>query len=314
MVQSGGEKSQLPLWPLQSEGLRWSVSRHRRLVDCLRKYYYHDIASAGGWHADAPSETRHLYVLRGLRSRFMWVGEVVHSLIELALTAMRRREEVHAQALIERGTRMMRAQYAESLQGIYRDNPGQGFGLMEHEFGEKLAKEVWQGERQRMEVCVRNFFALPIVQQIAETPAWRWLALESVGSFELQGATVVVKPDFAWRDFQENVVLIDWKTGRALHDEGKLQLGAYAMFAQRAWGLRTERLRAQLVYLESGNIVESQLTTADLQSAEEIIVQSLAEFKKYSDHHLRIEDFPKTDDIQKCRHCAFRRLCQREQT
>ncbi|MEZ4270358.1 MAG: hypothetical protein R3C68_02630 [Myxococcota bacterium] len=106
---------QLHLWSDEEpDKLRWSLSRDRRFADCRRRYYLHHFGSRGGHLPDAPPAVRELYMLKALSNRYMWVGEVVHSLIEMALGGWRRGERVPANGLIERGTRMMRAQYAES--------------------------------------------------------------------------------------------------------------------------------------------------------------------------------------------------------
>ncbi len=193
---------QLHLWPEDQPGdrFKWSISRDKRLRDCARKYYLQHYASRGGWHANAAADVRQLHILKHLQNRFMWVGGVVHAMIELALTGWRRGETVPVEALVERGTRRMRAQYAESIQGVYRQHPAAACGLVEHEYTEDVSRDEWKTMRDRMERCLRTFFGLSLTRTIRETPPWRWLALESMGSFDIDGATVLVKADFACRN------------------------------------------------------------------------------------------------------------------
>ncbi len=310
---------QLHLWGQEKPGdrLRWSVSRHKRLHDCLRKYYLFHFASRGGMQPGATRRQRELTVLRSLRTRHMWVGEIVHEMVELALNAWRRNDEVPLEALIERGIRTMRAQYAESLQGVYRDRPMAAVGLTEHEYKEQVSRDEWRARRDLMESCLRNFFALPMVEEIRALPRWRWLAVESAGSFELDGATVYVRPDFAWRDEDDRVVMVDWKTGQPRPEDEDLQLAVYGIFAQRNWGLGSDHLRTVAAYLASGELRERKVEVGDLQAAEARITVSLDQMRSLGtrieavDTPETLARFPTTDDLDQCTRCPFRRVCNR---
>ena len=118
-------------------------------------------------------------------------------------------------------------------------------------------------------IFLRTFFELPLTQEILGVPVWRWLALESSGSFELAGATVVVKPDFAWRDEEDHVVLVDWKTGLPREADELLQLSTYGLYAQRSWGLKNEHMLGQIAYLATGKVKEYQITREQLDTAQE---------------------------------------------
>lgn len=305
-------QNQLHLWPEETQGgrLPWSVTRDKRLRTCARRYYlYHYGIRAA--RAAGPADEHELTVLKQLRNRYMWVGEIVHELIELALSAWRRGENVPVESLVERGTRRMRAQYAESLQGVYRERPSEACGLVEHEYREELSRDEWKAQRDRMATCVRNFFALPLVSEVRAVPSWRWLALESGGSFELDGATVIVKPDFAWRNDADEVVLVDWKTGRPRPDDERLQLAVYAAYATRAWGARVGALRALVVYLESAEVVEVPLDAETLAWGEQATrdsIRAMRELAQYTTEPLR---FALTEDAGACALCAFKRLCGR---
>lgn len=290
--------------------LTWSVTRDKRLRTCLRRYYLHHYASRGGAAKTADRDTRELYVLKHLRNRYMWVGEIVHEMIELALTALRRGDDVAVDALAERGTRRMRAQYSESIQGMYRDNPVLKYAFFEHEYREDISREEWRTQRDRMEQCLRTFEALPLLSVIRGTPAFRWLALESAASFELEGATIVVKPDFAFRDSDDQVVLVDWKTGKPRLDDEKLQLAVYAAYAKRAWGVAPVT-RALLVYLETNDVVEIGLTEADLEWGETQVRESVKQMRELSAGEPTIERFPMTEDVSRCALCSFKRVCKR---
>lgn len=310
---------QLELWPEEAPGerLSWSWSRDQRLRACARRYYLHHFGSRGGFEPGAPRAAREAYVLRNLQTRHMWVGKVVHELIELTLGAWRRGERVDLDGLVERGTRRMRAQYAESIQGVYWERPHAACGLLEHEYGEPIPRHEWQAQRDRMERCVRAFFALPIVPDIQRMPPWRWLSVEALGSFELDGATVVVRPDLAWRNATGRVVIVDWKTGRPRPEEERLQLATYGLYARRNWGVGDDGLTALVVHLDAdegaGHVTEHALGPADLAAAEALARASVASMRALASGggSPDPERFAMTDDRDRCRLCVFRRLCGR---
>lgn len=306
--------AQLHLWGDEEPGdrLRWSISRDKRMQHCLRKYYLFHYASRGALQPGASALARQLFVLRSLRNRYMWVGEVVHHMIELAMGAFSRGEEVSVEDLIERGTQTMRAHYVESMQGVYWDRPIKAVGLMEHEYQEPISREEWRAQRDSMEQCLRHFFALPLTERIRALPRWRWLALESGGTFEINGAQVMVRPDFAWREEDDRVVMVDWKTGLPRPEDEQLQLAVYGLFARRTWGLGADHMQAVIAYLRTGEVRVWEINTTDLEAAEQRIQQSLARMRALAaaGDAGDLEAFPLAKP-DKCGLCGFRRVCQR---
>jgi hypothetical protein len=75
--------------PAFANDFSWSKSRHEKLQECLRSYYFYYYRSWGGWEAAAPKEVRELYVLKKLGNRYAWAGSVVHDAIKDALLDMR---------------------------------------------------------------------------------------------------------------------------------------------------------------------------------------------------------------------------------
>ena len=67
----------------------WSKSRDSLFSECRRKYYFNHYGFWGGWKIDAPKEVRELYILKNLISKEMWVGQVVHKIIENVLSQLK---------------------------------------------------------------------------------------------------------------------------------------------------------------------------------------------------------------------------------
>ena len=68
----------------------WSVSRDNLFRECLRKYYFSYYGYWGGWQQDAPERTRMIYILKQLKNRPIWIGQVVHSCIARSLQNLSR--------------------------------------------------------------------------------------------------------------------------------------------------------------------------------------------------------------------------------
>jgi hypothetical protein len=136
-----------------------------------------------------------------------------------------------------------------------------------------------------------------------------------MGSFELDGASIVVKPDFAWRDEAEAVHVVDWKTGRARLEEDRQQVALYGLFARNAWGLRDQALCGHVAYLDGGEVHAFVVTDAELAAVEQFVRDSLHQMRKLAgvvpDGDLDPPAFPRTDDLATCRLCPFRRPCGR---
>lgn len=313
----GQMTEQMHFWPTQAvpERLRWSVSRARRLDVCARRYYLHHYASVGGKRAAPGTLAREAYILKQLSNRYMWVGNIVHSLAEFALTTWRRGGDVDVEDLIEKGDRRMRAEFSTSAARQFLARPGEAFGLVEHAYNEPVPVEAWREIRARMERCVRHFYTLPIVKTARGLLPLDWLALETIGSFPLGGATIVVVPDVAWRSAKGQVILVDWKSGK-VGEADAFQLAVYGLFAHRVWGPPEANVVAHDVYLDGGEVRSFELTPADLEAAEHRIVASVTRMQaltaRQQGQAVDAERFAKTEDLTACSHCSFRRLCDRE--
>ena len=297
--------------------LNWSYSRAKRLRSCHRKYYYYHYESLRGRHKDSPAHRREMFVLRGLVNRFEWVGEVVHHAVEDFLTSERQGKRVDTALLIQNITKKMRLQYLESSQKRYREHPGRAFGLFEHEYDAPLSKQDWQQVHERMEMCLDQFKNLPLLTEIQASAGANWLALENYSRFKIEQTTIVLKPDIAWRTPEGDLMLVDWKTGKAYPDDENLQLGIYGLFLARYWGHNARHILGTIVYLESGGSRQVNLDPALRNRALQEIQASGKLMRKLDDRVLDIHEdellaaFPQTNDCQTCKFCVFKRLCSR---
>jgi hypothetical protein len=199
--------------------------------------------------------------------------------------------------------------------GYWRDPKG-CVGLVEHEYADPVANEEWKGLWDAViEGSLRTFLSSDTLARIQRIPREHWLTVDELDHFVFEGTKVWVAIDFAYRDPEGRVHLLDWKTGRE-REVDHVQLGIYALYAQQKWGVAPEQVMGGLVYLQSGgDRVNVQVDAAALESCREAMRGSIAAMKERLDDASRnlasAERFPLPEARDGCRHCPFRRPCGR---
>jgi hypothetical protein len=295
----------------------WSKSRHERFRECRRAYYYQYYGSWGGWTAEAGSPARELYVLKKLSTRWQWAGSVVHDALRRMLRRARATGRFDSmENLLASARARARMQWSSSRDKSYwRETTGM-CGLVEHEYGDPVAEEEWKRIYEEViEGSLRAFYDGPILPEIRETPADRWLAVDELDSWTFEGVKVWVALDFAFRDADGQTQILDWKTGKE-RGVDHTQVAVYALYAMQKWGIPLARLAAGLVYLGAGGErVEAKADPAALGACEEEMRQSIQAMRELLDdpaeNAARIEQFPRTEEKEVCRRCTFRRPCGR---
>lgn len=307
----------------------WSASRDGAFQRCLRQYWWQYYGSWGGWDRGAPGEAREAYTLKNLATRWAWVGTAVHEAIEGIL---RRRlappapqglafEPVPSAARsveeeVEALTAHMRDQFRESREGHYRARPKKAFGLVEHEYADPVPRAEWQAMSDKAREALRSFLTSAVYARILASDPALWLPIEHLGQFSFEGTPVWAVLDFALRTPEGAVEIYDWKTGAVDPAGNRPQLVCYALYVQAAHGVPPERTTTQLVYLGKTLEVHAvHVAPADIAEVGAGMRASIAAMRsRLKDPARNVavrEDFPLTDDLEKCRVCSFRRLCHR---
>ena len=300
----------------------WSKSRHEKLSECLRAYYFYYYRSWGGWEQSAPQPVRELYVLKKLGNRFTWAGNVVHDTIKQALLDLRAGRPVTPERSIERAHHLMRSDYRFSAVRSYWKERGRRdfFGLAEHEYEENVSPAQWKDNWESARAALGWFFQSRWVALARSLRPEQWLEVDSrsfdESVFYLDGVKVFALPDFAFRDTDGTCVVVDWKTGRAREGYDEQVLG-YALFCAGRHGVPVERVRAALVYLNEGQEHEVQVDAQAVESFTAHFRASVARMRELlvdaAANVPRSEDsFPLTDNLATCARCVFRRPCGRQ--
>jgi len=279
----------------------WSVSRHDTFATCRRRYYYSYYAAL-----EDPEVRR----LKRLSALPLWAGNVVHETIETflkehdALPLPEAREALVHAAVHDR----MASEWHESEAGSER------FRLFEHEYGVEVSaddKKIAVGTVMR---SLRHFFRSPSLQDAFAAGRERWLSVEDLASFGVDGVTVLLRMDLAFRDVENRVVIVDWKTGQREGRFSEVQLAGYALYAaEQGWVRSPDELRTELAYLAVPRYVRRRIADTQLQRARDFVRRSAESMRALlvdvEANRARIEDFPMIDRPRVCRRCNFRRLC-----
>lgn len=296
--------------PLKNE-FSWSKSRHGKLEECARAYYYHYYGSWGGWERGAAALTKELYTLKKLTTRKAWAGSVVHDAIAEVLAeiqAGRTPEPARTRnAVLER----MRREFRESRAQDYRRR--KAFGLQEHEYAEDVAPEEWKANADAVDACLAAFFSSRFPKVAAELSEAQWLPIDELGSFPFEGTKIYAAPDFAYRTAEGGAVVVDWKTGLARQSDHEQLLG-YALFAEAVWGVPAARVTGLVVYLPAMDEQQVKIDPAELQSFQGRMRASIegmrGRLEDPAQNRAAIEQFPQTQSEEACARCVFRRPCK----
>lgn len=279
----------------------WSISRHDSFSACRRRYYYAYYAAV-----EDPEIAR----LKRLSALPLWAGNVVHETIEGLLKS---RDQIPGPTEQEA---IIRAAVHSRMLGEWRNSEAgaAGFRLFEHEYEtpvEPEDKKILVGIVMR---SLRNFFRSDVLREAYEAGRERWLSIEDLVSFEIDGVTVLLRMDLAYRDRDGRVVIVDWKTGRGEGRFSEVQLAGYALYAARTgWVSSPEGLETRLAYLAIPRYVRRQVDGKKLDHAQAFIAKSARTMRSLladvTANRAEIEAFPMCGRPQICRRCNFRRLC-----
>lgn len=305
---------------LQNE-FSWSKSRHEKFSECRRAYFFHYYGSWGGWDERAEEKVRNLYVLKRLSNRYTWAGSVVHEAVRGALTSLRFGREVTLEATLERARRTMREDFAFSRAKSYwsRKHRKEFSGLVEHEYDEPVPDAEWKTNWETVQGALSWFFGSRWLGIARGLSPKQWLEVDVMdferSIFHLEGVKIFAVPDFAFLEPDGGAVVVDWKTGRAREGYDDQVLG-YALYLHNRYQVPLERMQAVLVYLNEG--VETQVriepTAVDRfrrnfsessKAMRELLVDAA------TNTALPEEAFARTEELEACARCVFRRPCGR---
>lgn len=293
----------------------WSVSRDNTLRECPRMYFFSYYGHWGGWNRDADKRTRDIYVLKNLKNRYTWPGQVVHECIARSLQNLSRGIPVLKIEEILRITRtMMREDFRQSRSGRYRENPKTYAGLFEHEYSVDVTDEEWKATADGVDRCLTNFYGSDQYRALADLAPEHFLEIEEFAAFDFGDTKVRIKLDCVTRE-DDRIVVWDWKTGKREKDEGvSPQMACYALYAHDAYGVPVDRVVTRRFDLFRNRVFEDSVTQWSLDDIQTYIEGSIKDMQGLlKDREGNIADevnFRKVERRKICLGCNFLKVCQ----
>lgn len=316
---------------------RWSSSREATFNECKKKYWYTYYGAWEGWPKtpyDARKEidplASHLYMLKNMQPACMFMGSLVHKVIEECLKRIQQTKKAPPlEDLITQTSLLYEKSIRESKEQVWKNHPKHHTNLLEHFYGLPFGPAEEATVKEKALTCITNWIASPCIQNIALHKNSEWLGIESTQTFSVaDGIEAIVVYDFFLRwprsDGSKIMIIFDWKTGQ----ESKLiddQLCAYALAATTLFSVPLETVLLSPFYLMAGPsgykkygaTQENSIDVHKLATTKSRIIESSQ--KMLSLHQKPKDDgivptpdptlFPYPEDRRGCRRCQFQQLC-----
>lgn len=294
----------------------WSESRVKTLRECMWKYHLQYHVAWEGWLPSAPQEKQRAYMLKNMINLPMWIGSIVHDIIEEVITIGRTTGQWQTLEQAQHNAiQMLRKGWRQSIDKRWQGNPKKNINLAEHFYQEEIKPDSLAEFKQKVLKSLKAFYDMPLFKILQGLKKDDWLTLEDFQKFQLStGEEVAVKIDCGFR-YQGKIYLRDWKTGR-VNDAVIDQLVTYAMYAlKQGWAKKPDEIVIIPVYLAAyADLGEKAIPHLDVtmehMKRQAGIIRS--EYPLLSEAFENKDDdsyFKHTDNENACQKCFFRDMC-----
>lgn len=299
----------------------WSESRVKCLRECMWRYFLTYFQAWEGWLASAPQEKQRAYTLKNMTNMPMWVGSIVHDVIEDVITTGRNTGQwCTLEQAQHAGVQALRKGWKQSVDKRWQGSPKKNINLAEHFYQEEIEKDRLSSFKQKVLASLKAFCDMPLFKILQGLEKDDWLTLEDFQKFRLNtGEEVTVKIDCGFR-YRGKVYLLDWKTGRV--SESVIdQLVTYSMYAMKqGWAKKPEDIVIIPVYLAAyadlGERATPHLnvTMQHMKRQAGIIRSEYPLLTEAFEHKDDPSYFKRTDNEHACARCFFRDMCEGAKT
>lgn len=292
----------------------WSKSRDQVFKECKRKYFFNHYGFWGGWDASKSDRIKKIYYLKQLATKEVWIGQVIHSIIEYILKKYKEGERIslnHAIAILEK---RLSSQYVASRIKTYGNFPSKILKLFEHEYGIEISEEEKEKLFSYARNCITNFYNSDVFMEIRNSNTSDWILLEDFLKFNFDGDTIFLSIDFAMKR-GDNVILYDWKTGKERTAEFDLQLMLYSLYVSEKFGIAPDKIIARVFNLTINHVDDFKVDYTKLENAKNYMKESIAKMKSKLDipkDNIASEINFEKEEGYYCSRCNFRKVCKGE--
>jgi hypothetical protein len=297
--------SQLKTYPY-SDVLGWSYSRYDTFTQCKRKYYYEYYRKQEPW-ADRPKIER----LRNLTSVPLEIGVVAHKILQVLLRRLQKTfEPIDERKMLDYALRQTQITCGnKEFEDVYY----KVINVIDPE------TDVFPG----LSEALLNFLHSHRMQWVLEEALVSkddWIVEMSpehqYGECRIDGMKAYCKVDFMF-PVEDEVHILDWKTGKEAYVKHRTQLNGYAGWANCQFGISFDRIKTTVAYLRPSYVEKSmQVNEYDIDDFSATVKSQSHEMYEYcSDPGLNVpkikDAFAMTPVENFCKTCKYREICDR---
>ncbi|MCA0971202.1 PD-(D/E)XK nuclease family protein [Halobacillus litoralis] len=300
--------------------LSWSISRHKTMLTCLRKYAYDYYTSHNGWLSSADSLAKQAYRLKKVTNLEMHFGSVVHDLIyQIIQDVLKDKELPSEEKIVDEIRHHLNRGFIESTrkEHLWRNRPKHYTMLHEIYYSQTntLPQAKVKKITDRLNTTVKNFFASQSFADVLNKRDMQFIDSEKFRFMKTDGVKVFIVMDLVYKNLAEDKwVIVDWKTGKK-SEEDRNQLALYALYLQQKYKIESiDQIVIRNEYLLEGGHVDHKLTKQDLINVQHLYQASIERMKDYlndpvKNEPLPLHQFPLQDDPRVCSRCNYQELC-----
>ena len=204
---------------------------------------------------------------------------------------------------------------------MWRNDPTKFCCLVEDYYSDPNRASIIEDRRDRIEVCIRNFFASTTLDKLHNSRPSRWLALDDdpFTTANVDGIEMYGRPDLGYGvvgadNVPKHCYVFDWKTAGPRPDDVK-QMHYYVLFATSVWGFPQELVSSKLIYLFP------ELREVPVKTTGEDLAKSIENMRMSYDlmraklpfivlnRATDLTHFPVTERTKQCPRCNFQEIC-----
>jgi len=206
----------------------------------------------------------------------------------------------------------MRYDFESSKDKRYWQDP-KSCALFEHEYDIEVTEEKWKDLWNHVQTCIQNFYSSDIFGVVRNIDFSLWLPIEEFQGFLFEDTKINVKLDFAYKDRDGRITIIDWKTGKSELAGSDVQLACYTLFAINHWNVDPEKVRTIEYNLRHNRGITNRLDIGEIEEIKGYMRKSIREMKELLVDPVQNiaspHNFAKTTKKELCSSCNFRRVC-----
>lgn len=297
----------------------WSLTRHKTILNCQRKYAYEYYVSHNGWlKYNVDPVSQHTYRLKKLKHLPIFFGEIAHEIIEEAIKEiMFTKKSPSVESLIEKARYKLNEAYIVSKKHVdkWEEKPSKYNMFFDIYYNGYLQQEEVALFQERLPIIFQNFLNSHTIQTLLnEHHKLKINQAEEFRFLMINDTKVFIVMDLLYQDLETNKwVIVDWKTGKSSTTD-RQQLALYGYYLQQKLGIPLDSIVIRNEYLLEGKNTTTNLEKRDLESLLMLFKESVQFMKRFqadilTNEPVDLDEFQCTLYAERCEKCNYKEIC-----